>query len=158
MELWDEVMGPSKPEFDRLSPVGRLKVAVGAIKWTIGSRPIADAEAAQLVADIVTHLESAAAQGLAAVSMTTEFDERIDAVMERVGEPGVSSIVMACVRCFTRESELPGDYAFNALGSCYNAVVEQEFSGPFIELEDEEGNPRCREAIAVQQELLAQAR
>lgn len=154
MELWDAVMGPSKPEFERLGAVAKLRVSVEAIKHTAESSPIADDEARQLVADIIATLESSLTQNVGAVPMPPEIDERIDEVHERIAEPGVSSIVMACVRCFTRESELTANAVFNTLGACYNAVVEQEFAGPFIEIEDEESNARCQATIEFQQDLL----
>lgn len=157
MELWDSVMGPSKPEFDRLSAVAKLHVSISAIKQFVQASPIADDAARQLVDDVIATMESALAQGVGAVPMSSDFDERIDDALERVTETGVSSIIMACVRCFTDEEELTGNEVFNTLGACYNAVVEQEFSGPFIDLDDEEGNPRCRSTIEFQQDLLQES-
>lgn len=85
------------------------------------------------------------------------MDDRIERILGESGEPGVSNLVMACVQSYADNGELDGKLLYNVFGSCYNAVLEQEFSGPFIDIEDEEGNPRCRDTIEFQQELLRQS-
>jgi hypothetical protein len=158
LELWDEVMGPSEADFDRLSAVAKLRVAVTAIKWTAErlDPPIDDDAAAALVADATAHFESAVAQGNGVVPISSEWNQRIETELDRPTVAGAPSIIMALLYCFATGPELEGVAVYNALGSCYNAV-EQEFRGPFTDIDDERGNDRCIETIAYQQHLLQSA-
>lgn len=160
MELWDEMMRPLKPDFDRLEPAAGLRSAVNVIRWTMDHfrPPLQEGGARNLVVDSLERFESALGRGENAVSRNPEIEERIEAVLDESYEPGVSNLVMACVQSFSRGAELEGKSLCNVFGSCYNAVLEQEFSGPFIDIADEEANPRCRETIEFQQDLLRQAR
>jgi hypothetical protein len=159
MELWDEMMRPLKPEFDRLAPSARLRCAVTVIRWTMehSRPPIQQGAAAEFLAEALSSFEPALQQGVNAVSRTAEMDDRIELVLAAATEPGASNLVMACVQSYATGGEIEGKALYNVFGSCYNAVLEQEFSGPFIDIEDEEGNPRCRDTIEFQQVLLQQS-
>ncbi|THV41215.1 hypothetical protein [Glycomyces buryatensis] len=159
MELWDDLMRPLKPDFDRLNPASRLKSAATVIKWTLEhfSPPVREDETRDLITGSLASFESALQQGVNAVHRTSELDERIELVLDGSAEPGTSNLVMACVQTHSHDSELKGKRLFNVFGSCYNAVLEQEFPGPLIDIEDEVANPRCRETIAFQQDVLQQS-
>jgi hypothetical protein len=119
--------------------------------------PLQEGEARNLIVDSLERFESALGQGVNAVSRNPEIEERIEQVLDASFEPGVANLVMACVQSYSRGSELEGKALYNVFGSCYNAVLEQEFTGPFIDITDEEANPRCRDTIEFQQGLLQQS-
>lgn len=116
--------------------------------------PVPQGGARDFIEEALSSFESALQQGSNAVSRTEDMDDRIELLLAESTDPGVSNLIMACVQSFSTGSEVEGKALYNVFGSCYNAVLEQEFSGPFIDIQGEEGNPRCRDTIEFQQGLL----
>lgn len=158
MFYWNEEMDRYQDVIGRVSPLGRLKLGLESVSWTMETMapPIADPEARSFIQSGIDQVRRAVGQGVVFPDMPAEYEAEFDRLLEDVAEDGAGSLVMAVGTLFSAGDEvMEPEVAFNILWSCYEAVLLREFDEPTRELEFASG--RCLAVIDRQKELIDQA-
>lgn len=157
MNLWERDVFPRHDELDQLTAPTRLRIAVEAIDWTVqtSTAPVQYQRAVEWIEEVMAQARAAVAEQADHVELSEDLAEQFDDIDEDADETGVSQLLMGIANCWEFDS-FTSKALEGTLYSCYVFSQQREVPEPET-IEEEEGNPRCREVIAQQQRLIQNA-
>lgn len=157
MDLWDREIPPLEEAVAHLASSEQFRLAVDAVDWTVSTAPvqIQDSEASGCIENIMREARDAVARNQDSVELSDDVLGLIDAAEDSVSEPGVFQILQGVHRFFS--SGLVGAPAIeDILYDCFEFSAQRE-EGPTETLEEQQANPRLREVVEHQRNLILNA-